>query len=192
MDKKYLKQSVEDGLSTRRIAERFNVSQTTVRYWLKKHELETNFDRRKSWDDSKLTSAVAKAETLSDVLREFGMATGSGNYKSINKAIARLGIDTSHLIGRGSGRGGNARTDAEVFCENSTYSRHGLLRRLLAKGVSEECAVCGVGGEWQGKPLRLQVDHINGVNNDHRLENLRVMCPNCHSQTATWGGKNVL
>ncbi|MGB2240169.1 MAG: HNH endonuclease [Pseudomonadales bacterium] len=52
------------------------------------------------------------------------------------------------------------------------------------------CSSCGIGDEWNGKPITLQLDHINGVNNDHRLDNLRMLCPNCHSQTDTWCGRN--
>ena len=70
-------------------------------------------------------------------------------------------------------------------------SRYNIKLRLLRNGLlPKACAHCGL-DEWRGKPLSLHIDHINGVKNDHRLENLRMLCPNCHSQTETYGGRNV-
>lgn len=72
-----------------------------------------------------------------------------------------------------------------------TYKTGTLRKRLLAHGILDNsCSECGIGPEWNGKSLTLELDHINGINNDHRLENLRILCPNCHSQTSTFRGKN--
>ena len=63
--------------------------------------------------------------------------------------------------------------------------------RLIKEEILEyKCALCGNTGEWQGQSLTLQLDHINGINNDNRLKNLRLLCPNCHSQTKTFSGRN--
>ena len=80
----------------------------------------------------------------------------------------------------------------EILVENSTYTnRYRLKIRLIKENkMNYRCAICGNNGEWNGKPLSLQLDHINGVNNDNRIENLRFLCPNCHSQTETFSGKN--
>ena len=78
----------------------------------------------------------------------------------------------------------------ELFCENSKHPRSVLRRTIIAnKLIPYTCAICGI-TEWQGKNLSLELDHINGINNDNRLENLRFLCPNCHSQTVTYGSKN--
>lgn len=70
-------------------------------------------------------------------------------------------------------------------------ARAHVKRRLLRAGlIQNRCQVCGL-EEWQGRRLTMQIDHINGIGNDHRLENLRMLCPNCHSQTATYGGRNL-
>lgn len=70
-------------------------------------------------------------------------------------------------------------------------NRHNIKTRLLADGLLEHrCSRCGI-REHNGKPLSIQLDHINGVNNDYRLENLRMLCPNCHSLTETYGRRNV-
>lgn len=79
----------------------------------------------------------------------------------------------------------------EVLIENSPVSRHVLIRYLNRFNVLEyKCALCGNIGEWQGQLLTLQIDHINGIRNDNRKENLRWLCPNCHSQTETFCGRN--
>ena len=81
----------------------------------------------------------------------------------------------------------------EVAVENSTYNRSHLRKRLIRDGVIPyECQECGMGPEWRGKPLSLVLDHINGKNDDHRIENLRFLCPNCNSQTETFAGKNII
>lgn len=79
----------------------------------------------------------------------------------------------------------------QVMVENSTYNRGNLKAQLLKRGILEnKCAVCGL-KEWMGKSLIMVLDHINGINNDHRLENLRMLCPNCDSQSPTFCGRNV-
>ena len=78
-----------------------------------------------------------------------------------------------------------------VFVENSTYSRHRLKARIIKNNLLEhKCQECGLGHYYNFKPIVLQIDHINGVNNDNRLENLTLLCPNCHAQTTTYRGKN--
>ena len=81
----------------------------------------------------------------------------------------------------------------EILIEHSPYDHASRLRdRLIKDGLLvEECAICHLSNIWNGLPLTLQLDHINGVHDDNRLENLRLLCPNCHSQTETFGGKNL-
>jgi hypothetical protein len=83
-------------------------------------------------------------------------------------------------------------SDDEIFCEGSRYTDRGRIKqRLIASGLPSVCALCGNTGEWQGRPLTLQLDHINGVPDDNRRENLRLLCPNCHSQTETFTGRRT-
>lgn len=82
---------------------------------------------------------------------------------------------------------------SELLVKNSPYkgSSSSLKERLFNNNVlKEECSICKLPSIWQGKPITLQMDHINGVFNDNRLENLRILCPNCHSQTDTYAGRN--
>jgi len=82
--------------------------------------------------------------------------------------------------------------DEDVFVENSRYARHHIKRRLIQKNlIPYECSECKLEPIWNGKALSLQLDHINGINNDHRINNLRFLCPNCHAQQDTYAGKNI-
>lgn len=82
--------------------------------------------------------------------------------------------------------------DSDLFCENSPHSRNTLKKRILKNKLIEyKCFECGNTGEWNGKPITLQLEHKNGISNDNRLENLCFLCPNCHSQTETYAGKSA-
>ena len=122
-----------------------------------------------------------------------GVANG-GTHSHLRRRIRAHGIDTSHFRLTPVLRGRRARTPAEVLVLRDPMRRRAhpdVLRRALAKqGVPLACAFCGTGGTWNGKPLTLHVDHINGRFLDYRPENLRLLCPNCHSQTDTYAGRN--
>ena len=81
----------------------------------------------------------------------------------------------------------------QILVKDSTYARHNLKRRLIEENLLHyKCECCRNAGEHNNKPLVLQLDHINGINNDHRLENLRFLCPNCHTQQDTYAAKNIV
>lgn len=123
-----------------------------------------------------------------------------GNFRYIQGRTRVLGISWEHFVGQSWAKGLTKETDervarmattqrtpdSEVFVVNSSYRTHKLAARLLKLGWKYECAKCGL-SEWLGQKITLQVDHINGIATDHRLENLRFLCPNCHSQTSTFG-----
>ena len=90
-------------------------------------------------------------------------------------------------------RYGERKLDEEIFVENSTYARHNLKKRILKdKKIAHICSCCGIGPEWNGKPMPLILDHINGENNDNRIENLRFVCSNCDSQLPTYKSRNII
>lgn len=142
--------------------------------------------------DEEFREIVKKSSSYSDCLRAVGLKTSGGSstdvlkrrIKELNCSIEHFYINTGNFKGKYS-------LD-EILVENSTYVNISCLkRRLVNEGRLEyKCAKCGNKGEWLGEKLVLQLDHINGKNNDHRIENLRFLCPNCHSITDTYAGKN--
>jgi len=142
-----------------------------------------------------LTTLVNRSTTFSEVIRVIGLAPIGGNVATLKRRLREEGIDFSHIpegLNSNSLRRVHRRSIPleEIMVQNSSYSRGHLKRRLLQQKIlAEECAVCGLEPRWEGKKLVLVLDHINGVRNDHRLENLRLLCPNCNSQTETFCGK---
>ena len=143
-----------------------------------------------------LGDVVARTTTYAGVLRILGIAQSGGAHAHIRRRIEHFGLDTSHFTGRGNPPGTPSPrrvTPKQVLVVRSPDRRkaHGsaLTRALLAIGVPLECTSCGTGPQWNGAPLVLHVDHINGDPYDCRAENLRFLCPNCHSQTSTYAGR---
>jgi hypothetical protein len=126
-----------------------------------------------------------------------GVTVSGPNYRRVHRQVARDKLDTSHWLGKAYLRGkshafSKSTPLAEILVEHSAYSNavH-LKRRLISSGLLRgACSECGI-TEWLGRKLTLQLDHINGVGDDQRLHNLRLLCPNCHSQTATFCGRNA-
>lgn len=116
---------------------------------------------------------------------------GRHPYDLIKKRCSELNISTDHFHRTRSSEVKKYDLN-EMLVENSTYTNLTRLKiRVINAGLLKyECAICGNPGVWNGKDLSLQLDHINGKHNDNRIENLRLLCPNCHSQTETFGSKN--
>ena len=139
---------------------------------------------------------MKESYSLIDVIRALGLSDKSaGNYGTIRHHIRRLQLDIRHFDGQSwiarKGKPGILPLES-ILTENSTYKTYHLSKRLIAEGIKPyKCEGCGL-IEWMSQPITLELDHINGINNDHRLENLRLLCPNCHSLTPTWRGRNKL
>ncbi len=105
--------------------------------------------------------------------------------------ITRLGAELSGVTKARIGRANRMPLDELFSRPNNSNTRLALKRRFVQDGILDEvCAVCGAPPEWLGEPLTLQLDHINGDGTNHKPENVRLLCPNCHSQTLTFGGRN--
>lgn len=112
-------------------------------------------------------------------------------YRRFRFQVLRLKLDRSHHRPYAEQPYKKRTPLSEVLTENSSFNPYHLKKRLLKEGLLvEQCLVCGIGPEWQGRPLSLQLDHINGIKEDNRIENLRIICPNCHSQTVTYASRN--
>lgn len=149
------------------------------------------------WAPAFLQKVVDESVCLADAIRALGYAPIGNNYRAVKALLQRENIPFDHLLNlqdvRRFGRGGlEALPLAQILVEHSTYSRKDLKRRLLKeKLLTEKCAICEGGPVWNNKPLTLRLDHVNGVRDDHRLANLRLLCPNCDSQTVTYCGRNI-
>ncbi|MFD8568269.1 HNH endonuclease [Streptomyces sp. NPDC059639] len=136
-----------------------------------------------------LRAAVVESRSIKDVVLRLGISNVGGNGAHISRRIAALGIDTSHFA---PPKQTPRRTTADSLTVGSPEDGriHGirLRRELLRLGFPEQCAMCGR-TEWRGEPIPLEVDHLSGEWWDNRPENLRLLCPNCHSVTDTYRGR---
>lgn len=146
------------------------------------------------FSDYEFSNIVKESEAISDVASKLGYRSkGGGVTKLIKDRIEELKIDISHFNRYSrSNLASKNRPLEEILVQNSTYTNNtSLKKRLFAAQLMEyRCCVCGI-SEWNNQPLSLQLDHINGDNKDNRIENLRLLCPNCHSQTDTFSGRNA-
>ena len=146
-------------------------------------------------DKNLLEEAINNCDNQADVLRYLGLRAAGGNNQNLKKWAKIHSLNLPELDKQASmARAKSVQrtfTNEEVFVQNSAYSNRTHIKSRLRKLWTDWiCSECGVGEVWNSKSLVLQLDHINGVHNDHRLENLRLLCPNCHSQTDTFCGKN--
>lgn len=155
--------------------------------------------RKTKYTKKLLEPIVKKSFSYANVIKHLGLKQTGGNQSNIKDHIVYLNIDTSHFKGQGWSKGFTKKTNdsvrkriekisanpKNVFKKNSGFDRATVRKLFLLESVYE--CKCGNGGSWRGKELSLQLDHINGDRRDHRKENLRWLCPNCHSQTETWG-----
>ncbi len=146
---------------------------------------------------SEMLEFIKNSKSISDVLTKLNVnSRGSGAYKTFRNHCKRLGFnitEESFKYDEMSYNKGVKRSLDKILVENSTYQNISRLKiRLVNEGFKDyKCVKCGNEGEWMGEEIILQLDHINGVNDDHREENLRFLCPNCHSQTKTYAGKRL-
>ena len=152
-----------------------------------------------SWEapfpESMLRIAISESVCWADALRRLGYEVKGANYRTLQRWARNWGISTEHFdpnIGRARAGKSRQKSLAEVMVDDSGYSRGTLKERLLAEGIKQRaCEMCGQGDLWRGQALSLVLDHINGVSNDHRLENLRILCPNCNATLDTHCGRKL-
>jgi hypothetical protein len=147
------------------------------------------------FSEDDLRAAIAQGLCWADALRFLGYEVKGANYRTLQRHARRWDISTDHFDkNAGRKRAGQSQQIPleRVLVKGSTYARGKLKRRLLAMGLKQPiCEMCGQGENWNGRRMSLILDHINGVADDHRLENLRMLCPNCAAALDTHCGRNT-
>jgi len=148
----------------------------------------------RTYTDEQFIEAVKTSLSYRQVLSKLGLKQAGGNYAVMKQRIQSMNLDTSHMTGQAHLKGKThdyTKKPIEYYLtQNSYHQSYKLKNRLLEEGIKQhKCEECGI-THWNDKITPIELDHINGNRYDNRLENLRLLCPNCHAQTETYRGKN--
>ena len=152
--------------------------------------------RGRTWTDLELKDAVKNSFSIRQVIYKLGLVPAGGNYQQITKAIKDLSIDNSHFTGIGWRKGKTVPKKPlyslkQLLRKESYYNLHRLKQRLFRAGLKTgACEECGWATKSPDGRIPVELDHINGDRHDNRLQNLRILCPNCHSLKPTHRGRN--
>ncbi len=151
------------------------------------------------WTREVLAPVVAISTSVNEVVRRLGLECVGGHQANIGRRIRAYGLDTSHFTpvvraARAKLNWRRPRTAEEILVDDTSTATQRIPGRRLKQAIQElgheeRCAMCGIEAEWLGEPLPLEVDHIDGNWRNNRIENLRLLCPNCHSTTDSYRGR---
>lgn len=151
--------------------------------------------KKRKYTKEVLEEVVKKCFSVREIILYFGLKETGGNYSNFKKLIEEYELSIEHFHGQLWAKGKTVLDDdrtknifskKDVFSENSKKDIKHFSRDALKKIIEYKCQECGISNKWNGKEIKLELDHINGNHYDNRLENLRFLCPNCHSQTNTY------
>ena len=147
----------------------------------------------RNYTDSDFIEAWTTSGSVRQVLGKLGLVEAGGNYACAKKRADALGLTKEHMHGQSWNKGkkvGPKRPVEEYLSNQRPIQSYTLKNRLLAEGLKQhKCEFCGI-TEWNGQPAPIELDHIDGNRYNNTIENLRILCPNCHAQTDTYRGKN--
>lgn len=153
--------------------------------------------KTRKWNEQQLRVAAENSLSIRQVLKRLKLKEAGGNYSQIKKYLAEYKIDTSHFHGQKwnkgkSGTGINRIELDKILTTNSSFQSHKLKKRLFAVGLKfPKCEICGWNQKSIDGRIPVELDHINGDHRDNRLDNIRILCPNCHSLQSTHRGRNI-
>jgi hypothetical protein len=147
-----------------------------------------------NWSKDNLIKIISESSSQREVLLKVNVRSAGGNYKTLKKYIDMYSLSINHFD-----KSYSKMVDlkvkkplSEILVENSTFSRTHLKERLYElKILKRECCLCGQDENWNGMRISLILDHENGIYNDNRIENLRIVCPNCNAGLDTFAGRNL-
>ena len=195
MEKSFLKKLVDDNMTLAEIVRVTGKSNTCTRYWIKKFKLcpVVKFKSAKYQIMSKdeLQNLIDNSDSFVRAFMKVHSTKifSSGAYLTFKNRLKELNVNCDKIINdkKKFNNSNIAVPLSEVLIEDSTYSTGHLKRRLINNGIlKNECSKCKIKPIWNGEPLTLHLDHIDGIRKNATIRNLRLLCPNCHSQTSTY------